>query len=91
MEDDLIDDRPEIEPDFYMYEPLSPDGPRPIMLEKMRTNGAHAARMTLVSPAYPKPPYPDGYYLEGWRVDPAKMDPPGKQAPFNFPLTASEG
>jgi len=90
--EEMMDNRPEIEPTFFMYEPLPADredSPRIIaeMSKRMQTNGATFARLTLVSQEYPSPPYPHGYYLEGWAVDPARMDPPGKQAPFNFPLT----
>lgn len=94
MSDELIDTRPEIEPEFYMHEALPSDPEKggeiaQDMTDRMRGNGAQFMRMTIVSPKYPCEPYPDGFYLEGWSIDPARHDPPGKQAPFNFPLTAT--
>lgn len=88
MIDDLTDTRPEIEPEFYAYREL-PDNladALPLwreMSDLMRGGGATFFRATIASDQYPKPPYPHGLYLEGWR------EMPGKQAPFNFPLTAA--
>ncbi len=92
-DDDLIDTRPEIEPTFFMYEPLPPHdwdwqkSPHPSlgMSDRMRANGANFFRLTIVSDEYPNPPYPDGIYLEGWKAP----EGPWKQSPFNFPLTAA--
>lgn len=85
----------EIEPTFFMFEPLPshPDAAPALcreMSERMLGNGATWMWMTLVSPEYPNPPYPDGFYLEGWETAPHLMDPPAKEASFNFPITAAK-
>jgi hypothetical protein len=92
MEEDLIDTRPEYEPEFYAYRELpdDPDERRDMFIEMaalQRMHGADFFRYTIASPEYPKPPYPDGLYVEGWKTP----EGPWKQAPFNFPLTAGGG
>jgi len=85
------DARPFAEPDCFTYrEPAECDYRSFVEYCREQWSDCQWGRFTAVFPGHPMPPpYPEGWYFEGWTVDPAKMDPPHRQAPFNFPLTAT--
>jgi hypothetical protein len=86
------DSREEMEPSCFSFRDLPADGDvRPFMEEmhEVWSGQCEWARFTIVSEEFPKPPYPPGLYFEGWPKAPHSFYPPRKEAPFNFPLTAT--
>jgi hypothetical protein len=89
----FIDDRPEIEPDCFMFREFRADSDfrslKNEIVEALKIE-VEWARWTLIDDEHPLPPYPNGLYFEAWIVAPWLHDPPGKEASFNFPLTRTK-
>ena len=94
----MEDLRPEIAPDCFSFSPLPEGGDLAPLMREMKeewereehpwqTTHPRWGRFTVVNDEFPNPPYPPGIYFEGWSIEPWKHDPPGKEAPFNYPLT----
>lgn len=74
---ELVDVRPEIEPDHFSFRELPADGDIQSVTqdacEEMWKRGVEEIRATIVSDEYPREPYPHGLYFEGWSTAPHRQ------------------